>query len=1060
MNLAEWKESGIQLIKALRVRGEEQAFRRLLSDLYPDTAHFIYELLQNAEDTKATKVNFKLNFDALEFTHNGNLFVEDNVKAITSFGNSTKRDDPTSIGKFGVGFKAVFAYTNTPEIHSGDFHFRIHDLVVPETEGVTQVSSIKKITLFSFPFNNPKKPEELARNEIEEGLINLSHNTLLFLKNIRRIEYLLPSGDSGYLERSDLPNNRIVIKVKTPGDEITESHWLHFEKHVEIQDEVIDEDGVIKYEQKDCRIAIAYKIIREESDKKRGAFWKIVPLEKNQTPTGQVSIYFPASEEKPNLRFHLHAPFASTVARDVVRKEDDVKANGKLRDYLAELIVESFTVIKNQGLLTVSFLSVLPNQKDALSKFYEPIRLAIVEAFNNYSFTPTKTGKHAKALTLYQGGAKISETINDRDLRTLTGDKNCLWAANPPQKYQREYNFLDSLELKKWDFEQLSDIFTGQQKDQIEDWLRKKNDLWLLSFYGLLNDAIKDHETRQSRLPSFQKKVWSGKSFPLVRVVAKNNIKHVKAEQAYFRLEDNRINPPPGIEIVKLSVYKNGKNISEDAESFLKKLGVRPFDEKAAIEWRLSKYQSPSLDASEDHYNDIKQFVEYWKKNNDKTIFQQKRFLLDANKDWKKCIELCLDMPFIETGLAELVEVHGKSALWQGYKENLNEDELQDFLDFAKNIGIMHKLEVVKLTDDAARKNANNPHKLANWTSTGHSNDYSIVDLEKYLPVKKTSASRLIWNAVLAAPSAAYIASFKPNQQFSVVNIESQLICLLKNNAWIIDSKDEFCTPRAMTHEILRDDFPYDDRNGLLTKLDFGKNANDAKQSEDWRKSHQDKNEQERQQTIQNYAQDIGLNSIDELAEAARLIQQLGGFDEVRLIAQTKSNSSFDLPDRNSNNSERRSVNVENKANSLPIKEQSIRPRTVTDSYGFSQQDARQYLVAQYKDGDILICQICQHEQPVKVNEEYIFIAADCIPELDKFYEPNNLCLCPNHWKMYKESNLSAEYIIKSISELDARVEKQERKLHLDLGGNQVSLYFTQNHLADLQAIIKTVKVI
>ncbi len=56
---------------------------------------------------------------------------------------------------------------------------------------------------------------------------------------------------------------------------------------------------------------------------------------------------------------------------------------------------------------------------------------------------------------------------------------------------------------------------------------------------------------------------------------------------------------------------------------------------------------------------------------------------------------------------------------------------------------------------------------------------------------------------------------------------------------------------------------------------------------------------------------------------------------------------------------------------------------------------------------------------------------------------------------MYKESNLPAEYVIKNISELDARVEKQDRKLGLDLGGNQVNLYFTQNHLADLQAVIR-----
>jgi hypothetical protein len=193
---------------------------------------------------------------------------------------------------------------------------------------------------------------------------------------------------------------------------------------------------------------------------------------------------------------------------------------------------------------------------------------------------------------------------------------------------------------------------------------------------------------------------------------------------------------------------------------------------------------------------------------------------------------------------------------------------------------------------------------------------------------------------------------------------------------------------------------------------------------------------------------------IELLADASD--DELPEIDEIFRIIQRKPKSSYELPDRNSNNPERRAINVENKARSLPGIEQSIRPRTITDDYGSSQQEARQYLVAQYKDADVLICQICQYEQPVKVNGEYIFIAADCISDLDKFYEANNLCLCPNHWKMYKESKLSNEEIIASILSLDAKVEKENRKMALDLGGNQVCLYFTQNHLADLQAVIKS----
>lgn len=105
--------------------------------MYPDNAHFIYELLQNAEDANASEVRFVLDSDRVTFKHNGSrIFSRADVDAITGIGFSTKRDDHTNIGKFGIGFKAVFAYTATPEIESGEFHFGIRDMVVPDTQGL------------------------------------------------------------------------------------------------------------------------------------------------------------------------------------------------------------------------------------------------------------------------------------------------------------------------------------------------------------------------------------------------------------------------------------------------------------------------------------------------------------------------------------------------------------------------------------------------------------------------------------------------------------------------------------------------------------------------------------------------------------------------------------------------------------------------------------------------------------------------------------------------------------------------------------------------------------
>ncbi|MGI6458640.1 MAG: sacsin N-terminal ATP-binding-like domain-containing protein [Candidatus Hydrogenedentales bacterium] len=158
-------------VEANKENNFEAGLKRLLADLYPDNAHFIYELLQNAEDARAVEVQFSLHDDRIEFEHDGKrLFSIDDVDAITSIGFSTKRDDATSIGKFGVGFKAVFAYTETPEIESGEFHFRIRDMVVPDTDGISKGSSSDGRTRFILPFDNPKKSQEQARSEIEKLL--------------------------------------------------------------------------------------------------------------------------------------------------------------------------------------------------------------------------------------------------------------------------------------------------------------------------------------------------------------------------------------------------------------------------------------------------------------------------------------------------------------------------------------------------------------------------------------------------------------------------------------------------------------------------------------------------------------------------------------------------------------------------------------------------------------------------------------------------------------------------------------------------------------------------
>lgn len=116
---------------AVFMKSEYRRWWSAVIDKYPDSAHFIYELLQNADDAKATAADIYLTKSGILFKHNGtNRFTisdpdnyeEDmskgklgHLNSITSIGMSAKTEGSTDnkIGKFGIGFKAVFQFTKT-----------------------------------------------------------------------------------------------------------------------------------------------------------------------------------------------------------------------------------------------------------------------------------------------------------------------------------------------------------------------------------------------------------------------------------------------------------------------------------------------------------------------------------------------------------------------------------------------------------------------------------------------------------------------------------------------------------------------------------------------------------------------------------------------------------------------------------------------------------------------------------------------------------------------------------------------------------------------------------
>ena len=173
------------------------------SDIYPDPAHFVYELLQNADDVKASEVSFILDDSSLYFIHNGKIHFNitsdkdkplGHINSITAYKSSKDDSHGNQIGKFGLGFKSVFVYSDAPQIYDDKFWFKIEDQIVPSLLDKDHPMRKRGETLFVFNLNNPKDHyDEIHKKltSLDEAMLFLHHvNSIKFFDKIRDKEYV------------------------------------------------------------------------------------------------------------------------------------------------------------------------------------------------------------------------------------------------------------------------------------------------------------------------------------------------------------------------------------------------------------------------------------------------------------------------------------------------------------------------------------------------------------------------------------------------------------------------------------------------------------------------------------------------------------------------------------------------------------------------------------------------------------------------------------------------------------------------------------------------------
>lgn len=564
-------KDSIEYVKA--AKRKKINFDTILSDLYNDPSHFIYEILQNAEDAGAKSITFNLLPDLLEIHHDANKnFIFEDVEGITGIGLSTKADDLNKIGKFGVGFKSVFAITRTPSIESGDYHFNIKDFVIPEP----LTSNGIKGTKINLPFNHPVRGKEEVYSLIENKLQDIGLKTLLFLSNIKEIKWKTLSKKGHYLKSVNSFENvnstkRVSIISQTVDEE-------YFEEYLVIQ-------KLITIDSKELIAEIAYKLKSDEDN-----IEKIVSVPNQES---KLVVYFP-TEKVTYLNFIIQGPFRTTPNRENIPLDDN--QNEVIIEKIADLVAESIPIIKKLNLLSINFLEVLPiDDKNCDEPIYSTIFNKVKEKLlSEDKLLPTNHGSYSDPNnSILARGKVLTKLLKTKDIKLLF-DKSHWLDTNITADLTRELRdyIINELDVDEVNMENFS-------KNITEKFMKSKNDDWIIYFYSVLINKNTFFRERTQ---------WNSEGVlrykPIIRL--KNN-KHSPIFDSAGKIQVYLpTKTKSSYKTVKSSIAKD-----ETALAFLKYLGISKPDVFAEInEFILPKYKGDAIDINDkEYYQDIDKII-------------------------------------------------------------------------------------------------------------------------------------------------------------------------------------------------------------------------------------------------------------------------------------------------------------------------------------------------------------------------------------------------------------------------------------------------------------------
>jgi hypothetical protein len=766
--------------------------QRSVVDKYSDQAHFIYELLQNADDVKATTATFRLEESGLYFTHNGSVrFTISNpqneeadtkngtlghINAITSIANSNKTE--ASIGKFGVGFKAVFQYTQTPHIYDPEIRFKIERFIVPHMLDSDLEQRKSSETAFFFPFDHKTKRPQESYDEILEKLKALEF-PVLFLSSLQSVSFEAEEVTGRYtkeatrtLEHGDITVQWLTLALKLNGKRTTQRLVMFTRNNASGHP---------------CSIGYAL-----------GEGGNLVPIDRS------AFCFFP-TKEATNLNFILHAPFLLTDSREGIKAGE--KHNQELIQRLAELAADSLPILRDEKLIDDDILDIIPYDQSRFSGLDDRRKISFKPFFDDIkhklqtdTLLPAENGEcSSKTCSYWASDTELVELFSDKQLAQLTGTKGAKWAF--PSRGKKEVftsnkalaEYIDGGDARLWSRKEPNLIVSSLDPEAVlkkitAHFIVVQSQEWLHKLYAYLSERV-SYQKFVNDKPIFLDQ--DGKAVPAFD----NN------GQLVLFLPDDDIE---GYTTVKKEL------LSEKAtREFIEKFGVK----RPSLRDEIYNKILPAYDTDEDidtspHFM---KFFRYFKEcPNDKVadfigLIKDKEFLLyntaeDDEVFRGRAKDIYLPTPDLKAWFETKSDT--KFLVLDEYHEMVNEKDHANLMKFLEWLGVVSFPRVVDVGHDQYRG------------KQVSDNDKKIDGLEELLIELDDKKSKVLWK-VLAGKWNIYEGSMKVwrnhygprGGHLGGNRYDTSANQVLHTEKWILNQCGELVSADAVTFQTLSDEY-------------------------------------------------------------------------------------------------------------------------------------------------------------------------------------------------------------------------------------------------------------